>query len=230
MKLDVKIGTTSKRVAVFIQSSVATDGGGLTGLTNASSGLAWYYWREDAGNNGGTSVSPQSATRGSWTSGGFKEIDATNLPGWYELGIPDAALASGASWVIMMLKGAANMVPTPPIEIQLVSYDPYDAVRLGLTALSSVANAQGVKKNTILTAFPFPMLDASGVAVTGATVTATRMIDGAAFASCANSVTEVSNGWYKITLAAADLNGTTIALRFSASGAVDTDIIILTQA
>ena len=116
------------------------DGGpadaGLTGLAYNSGSLTWYYWREDTGNSGGVSVTLATATRGTFTSGGFKEIDATNLPGWYEIGIPDAVLASGAYWAIMELKGATNMAPVL-IEIQLVTYDPTDG-NLGLTGLSGL--------------------------------------------------------------------------------------------
>lgn len=110
----------------------------MTGLTNASSGLTWYYWREDTGNAGGTSVSVVSATRGTFTSGGFIEVDATNLPGFYELGVPNAVLASGAKWAVMLLKGVTNMVPVP-IEIELTAVDHQDAVRFGMTALPNAA-------------------------------------------------------------------------------------------
>lgn len=136
MKQIIKKGSTSKRMAIFISDSSSTTGAGLTGLAYNTSSLEWYYWREDTGNNGGTSVTLATATRGTWTSGGFKEIDATNLPGWYEIGIPDAVLASGAYWSVMMLKGAANMAPCP-IEIQLVTYDPTDG-NLGLTGLTGL--------------------------------------------------------------------------------------------
>lgn len=100
------------------------------------------------------------------------------------------------------------------------------AVTLG-TVNSSASN---IKKNVQLTAFPFIMTDSTthGPA-TGLTVSATRSLDGNAFASCANSVTEVANGWYKITLAAADLNANTVALRFTATSADDRDITIVTQ-
>lgn len=140
MKLLIKKGTTSKRIAIFIQDSSSTTGAGLTGLTNASSGLVAYYWREDAGNVGGTAITLASATLGTFTSGGFKEKDSSNLPGFYEFGIPDAALAAGAKWVVVMLKGATNMAPLP-IEVQLTDFDPDDAVRAGLTALPN-ANAE----------------------------------------------------------------------------------------
>ncbi len=130
-KLTIKAGATSKLARIFIADSTKTDGSGLAGLTNASSGLTWYYFLEGAASS--VAVSIVSATLGTWTSGGFKEMDATHMTGWYEIGIPNAALASGQS-VAMHLQGAASMMPVP-IEIQFVSYDPYDTVRLGLTAI-----------------------------------------------------------------------------------------------
>lgn len=87
------------------------------------------------------------------------------------------------------------------------------------------------KKNAVITGFQFFMRDSATPAVgkTGLTVTATRSIDGAAFAACANAVTELTGGWYKITLAAADMNGEVIALNFSATDAVTAVSTILTQ-
>ena len=61
------------------------------------------------------------------------------------------------------------------------------------------------------------MVDSSEDPATTETVTAQRSIDGAAFASCTNSVTELSNGVYNIDLSAADLNGDNIMLRFSST-------------
>jgi len=63
---------------------------------------------------------------------------------------------------------------------------------------------------------------------TGLTITATRSIDGGAFAAAANAATEVANGIYTINLAASDLNGTVITLRFTATGAADRFITIKT--
>jgi hypothetical protein len=117
-KQALKKGTTSKRLAIFIQDSSQTTGEGLTGLLFSSSGLSWYYWREDEGNADGTAVTLVTATRGTFASGGFIEKDATNLPGFYEIGIPNAAIATGASWVVMQLKGATNMAELT-LEVQL---------------------------------------------------------------------------------------------------------------
>ena len=86
-------------------------------------------------------------------------------------------------------------------------------------------------KNAELAGFTFLMVDSSDhiTGKTGATVTATRSLDGAAFASCANSVAEVSSGVYKITLAASDMNGDSVTLKFTASGCDTRFITILTQ-
>lgn len=88
-----------------------------------------------------------------------------------------------------------------------------------------------IKKNTALANFMFPLVDSTDHVTpkTGLTVTATRSLDGAAFAACANAVTELSNGVYKISLAAGDLNGDVVTLRFTATGGDDRLITIITQ-
>ncbi len=97
--------------------------------------------------------------------------------------------------------------------------------------VSLTAGQLAIKKNTALANFEFPMTDSTTNAPkTGLTVTATRSIDGGAFAACANAVTAVSNGVYKISLDATDLNGTVITLRFTAALANDRLITIIPQA
>jgi hypothetical protein len=100
----------------------------------------------------------------------------------------------------------------------------------GQVSLSSgaIKTQTNTKTNTALNNFEFVMVDSSGVPATGLTVTATRSIDGGAVSSCANSVNEVSNGIYKIDLATTDLNGAVITLRFTASGAQDRLITVIT--
>ena len=92
-------------------------------------------------------------------------------------------------------------------------------------------NVDGVKKNAALSNFEFLMVDATDgyTEETGLSVTAQRSIDGGAFAACANAVSEVGNGIYKINLAATDLNGDVITLRFSAAGARTRYITIKTN-
>ncbi len=122
MWLTIKKGTTSKIITIPIYDSSSTTGGMLTGLVYNSSSLTAYYNREGA-SGAATSISLVNATKGTWTSGGFIAVDGTNMPGWYELHIPDAALATGANSAVVELKGAANMVPVN-IMIQLVDFNP----------------------------------------------------------------------------------------------------------
>ncbi len=87
----------------------------------------------------------------------------------------------------------------------------------------------GIKRNTALLAFMFVMTDnATHVPRAGFTVTATRSLDGAGFAGCANAVGQVANGVYKINLAAADTNAGVVCFRFTAPGADDLNIVLIT--
>lgn len=103
-------------------------------------------------------------------------------------------------------------------------------VRLGAPAGASIAddisNVSGGTlsirpvKNAVFSNFMFPMYDATTKApLAGLTVTAQRAIDGGGFASCANAVSSVGSGVYKIDLAAADLNGDKVMFKFTATGA-----------
>ena len=129
MKLIAHKGRTSLLTKIFIQDATKADGSGLTGLVYNTSGLNCYRARDDDGNAGGTAITLATMTRGTWASGGFVEKDATNMPGVYEFGIPDAALATGSETAVIMLKGAANMAPVL-IEIQLTDADPQAAAQL----------------------------------------------------------------------------------------------------
>jgi hypothetical protein len=243
-KLSRQTGTTSHILQVFIGNTSSSTGAGLTGLLFNTSGLTCYYKR----NTGTASVSVTLVTittLGTYVSGGFKEIDPTNMTGWYEFHPPDAAYAASASSVGFHLQGAANMAPLP-IEVELTANNNQDGVRSGNTALpNAAAGAAGglptvdstnsvkiqgpPKRNTAFANFEFLMRGLSGDPTAGLTpITAQRSIDGAAFGSCANSVTEISNGSYKINLDASDVNGVVIMLRFSATGAKDTFITLLT--
>jgi hypothetical protein len=120
--------------------------------------------------------------------------------------------------------------PTPNTDgLRITANGSGKAISLSHSAEGHAGVAQGVVKNVALANFTFRMLDTSGNPATGATVTATRRIDGGTFDACANSVSEVGNGFYTINLAAADLNGTVITLRFTATGCKDTAITIVTE-
>lgn len=95
----------------------------------------------------------------------------------------------------------------------------------GLSALNTDIDAikaktdnlpEGFKKNTAFNNFMFLMVNATDnkTGKTGLTITATRSIDGAAFAACVNSAAEVGSGFYKINLATSDQNGDMITYKF----------------
>jgi hypothetical protein len=215
-KLSRQIGTTSQIVEVFVQDSSSITGAGKTGILFNASGLACYYKRNTASSS--TAVTLVTITTlGTYASGGWKEVDATNMPGVYEVHLPNAALVSGADSVVFYAGGAANMAPL--------------LLEIELTATTNQTDIQ-VKKNQALSNFAFLMVSSTDHVTpkTGLTITAQRSIDGAAFASCANAATELSNGIYLINLAAADLNGNVITLLFSGSGADSRYVGIVTQA
>jgi hypothetical protein len=130
-------GATSVIVPVSIYDSSSTTGAKLAGLAFNTGSLTAYYNRMGA-SGGATAITLATATKGTWTSGGFVAIDGTNMPGDYELHIPDAALATGANEVAIQLKGAANMVPKN-IVVHLTGTNRQDAVRGGMTALPNAA-------------------------------------------------------------------------------------------
>lgn len=86
-----------------------------------------------------------------------------------------------------------------------------------------------IKKNAAFSGFIFFMQDSNGAGVTGLTVTAQRSLDGAAFAACANSPSEIGAGFYKLDLAAADLNANIVALKFTGGSALTCAPTIITQ-
>lgn len=136
MKLSIQAGATSQTVNVFIQDSSSATGAGLAGLVYNSAGLTAYYALPRAA-SAAITLATLAAVTSAYSSGGFKEIDATNMPGWYRFDIPDAALASGR-FVSIHLKGATNMAPLP-VEIELTAWNNQDAVRGGMTALPNAA-------------------------------------------------------------------------------------------
>jgi len=136
-KASVKAGSTSWVSEIFIQDSSSTTGAGKTGLRPDTASLTAYYKR----NNGTAAVSISLGTittLGTFVSGGFKEVDSTNMPGLYEFDPPDASIADGATSVVYLLKGATNMAPVV-LEAELVHVNNQDSVRYGLTALPNAA-------------------------------------------------------------------------------------------
>jgi|SRR5579859_4771348 len=106
----VSAGATSVLVDIFLQDSSSTTGAGLTGLTFSSSGLTAYYHRN--ADNASVAITLATMTLGTWATGGFIVVDGTNMPGLYQIGVPNAAFAAGSSTeVTLFIKGATNLAP-----------------------------------------------------------------------------------------------------------------------
>lgn len=134
----IKAGSTDQTIYVKIQNSSVTTGAGLTGLVYNTASLVAYYVKNQ-GTATQITLATLAAANSAHSDGGFKEVDATNMPGLYRLDLPDAAVDT-AGGVVVMLKGATNMVETQ-IEIPVYAIDPYDSVRGGMTALPNAAAA-----------------------------------------------------------------------------------------
>lgn len=165
MKLNRYIGATSQTVYLFIRDSSSTTGAGLTGLAYNTSSLVAYYVRT-RGSSTAITLATLAAANSSYSSGGFKEVDSTNLPGVYRFDIPDACLASGADSVVIVLKGAANMVPVG-LEIDLDSQVDIRA-SVGVAAANSdgTATAGGSATITLGTGVSFATNALRGRAIT----------------------------------------------------------------
>lgn len=133
----IKAGATSQSIYLEVLDSTSSSGARKTGLAWNTSSLRAYYVR-NGGSATAITLATLAAANSSYSSGGFKEVDATNMPGLYRLDVPDAAIAAGVPSVVIQLGGATGMVEVP-IEIQLVTADFQDSVRLGLTALPNAA-------------------------------------------------------------------------------------------
>ena len=169
MLLSIPQSSTSKIIQFPIFDSSSTTGSLLAGLVFNSAGLTAYYNREGAA-GAATAITLVTATKGTWTSSGFVAVDGANMPGWYELHIPNAALASGAKSVSIHLKGATNMVPVP-ILIELTATSNQDAAAGGMTALDAAISSRmaSYTQPTGFLAATFPATVASTTNITAAT-------------------------------------------------------------
>lgn len=128
----IKAGTTD--VSVVIRIIDSTDGTPETGVVFNTSGLDLEYRREGATSTDITEADLSTpALDDAHADGGFLHIGN----GYYRLDLPDAACAASATGVLV--HGTCTGMVVIGCYIQLVAYDPFDTVRLGLTALPNAA-------------------------------------------------------------------------------------------
>lgn len=128
--------------------------------------------------------------------------------------------AAGAEWCDQLIN-----LQTTARQIDDLAYPAVSGRSLAVDASGNVtaAIATRLKTNQALANYHFVMTDSTTHnPATGKTVTATRVIDGGSFgAGTLGSVTEVANGLYRLDIPAADLNGSVVTLRLTASGCDD---------
>lgn len=153
------------------------DGRPATGLSKTSFTVAaesqFAYHRADAAASvdaafDGTDTIGDTTTLGTWITSSFKEIDATKMPGWYELGLPDAALveSSQANHTVTFAIKADDAVGLRHVRIEIEMYGGASGGSggSGATAVQRFirkANDVNVRENIYLVS------DATGEAVTG---------------------------------------------------------------
>ena len=124
---------TNPVLRTFLQDSTSTTGAGLTGLSSTSTGLRIDVIREldatvtsytVAASNVETITTIGTYAAPTASKCRFKEVDATNLPGMYELQFAQALFGTGdaSRYIISMIRGATSLAPRL-IEIQLTAFD-----------------------------------------------------------------------------------------------------------
>jgi hypothetical protein len=147
MKEIVKRGATSNIMRVFLQDSTSTTGAGKTGLLFSTTGLIIATIADNEATATAYTVAGSTieniTTLGTFaaptaTKCRFKEVDATNFPGVYEIHIADARYAVANSTQLLVSVQCTGVAPVMS-EVQLVAVDLLDTVHFGLTAIPNVA-------------------------------------------------------------------------------------------
>ena len=211
-KILLRRGGTSNIIRVFLQDATSPIGAGKTGLNNTSTGLiisAIADVESTATAYTAASTSIESiATIGTYQgpTGGkcrFKEVDAVNFPGVYEIHLADTRFSVANSTQLIVCVQATGVV-TVFAEFQFTLADLLDSVRLGLSALPNVAS--GSAGAIITSGTGTAQLSVSGGSVTVGTINAnainaasiaTNAIDADAIAS--DAVTEIQSGLSTLT-------------------------------
>jgi len=178
----IKKGSTDVSRYVMLRDSTA--GTPETGYTITS--LDLQYTRNQSTPAAKVDATALAATNTAHTDNYAIQVDATSSPGLYRIDWPDAAFATGADKVLLVVSGTGL---DPAVEeIELVNYDPADAVRLGLTALpNAAADAAG----------GLPISDAGGLDLDNRMPSATSITNlNTVFATdFATNYNTTSDGW-----------------------------------
>ena len=182
----------------LLDSSVAT-GAGLTGLTFSSAGL---IISTIADNEATPTVYTQAAgnietiaTLGTYAAPTaskcrFKEVDATNHPGVYEIQLADARMSvASAKSLVVSFSGATNLAETDTV-IPLLDADPYNSFAQDIAEkLPTTGYLAGAALNDGL-----PLLAANAVTATALATDAVNEIRDAVWNAVLSNYTVVGSG------------------------------------
>lgn len=135
-----KAGATSQSTVIRLISSSGT---GVTG--KVASNLTASYLRQ-GGTRTAITLSDLAAVNSAYSSGGVKEIDATNFPGLYRLDLPDAAIATGVEWVVIGVtcSGAIDYMTLMVLKTTVVADVAAAVWAVATRTLTAISDSSGV--------------------------------------------------------------------------------------
>jgi hypothetical protein len=225
----VYANTASQTIDIFLQDSSSSTGQGLSGLVFNSAGLVASYRKGATGSRTAITLATQTVG-GAYSSGGFVEIDATNMKGVYRLDLPNAAVDT-EGFVTLYLYGATNLLPTAlridcrPLPVDVKKVDTQTAsASAGVTFPASIASPTNITAATGVTL--------AAVTHTGAVIpTVSNVTDGVTLAATQPAITfgavtiDVSGSTPNITLTGSG-SGNGIEWTRSGSGnPLDVDVV-----
>jgi hypothetical protein len=208
-------GKTQFSTQFFFADTTSSTGGGLSGVTHASSGLVLEYRRQNQST--WTSVTPQAGkTLGTYFSGGI--VADGSLAGAYEVDFPDAAFASaaGVEWVALRIRGVTNMLATTLV-IELDAVDYQDAAAFGLSKFADIETDTQDIQSRIPAALVGGRIAANAEVVGDKTGYTATVSDKTGFSLLAGTGLGAQNGSVALVTKVDDLGANAL----TASGAVD---------
>lgn len=243
----IKVAGTTQ-TARDLGASVLLSSGTGTGQVSLSSGTVTVGTNNDKTGYGLSSAAVQAiwdALTSALTTAnsiGKRIVDFLTGDIYARLGAPAGASVSADVAAVKSDTGAiktkTDNLPSDPADASVVAgliaaveakVDTIDNfLDTEIAAIKATTDSVKLKKNTAHTNYMFQMWDPAGDPATSLTVTAERSLDGGAYAACANSVSELSAGTYKLDLADTDTNADKIMYKFTATGARPTYVRELT--
>lgn len=217
--------------------------GGAASVSNSGGvGLYVFGGNASADNNagdaarlvGGDGTAAKKAGRALWAFSGEGDLGGGGV-NVVELGEADPTYYGNSAGLVVIGNGSGKAINALGQVYVAPTNTDDDALKLVPNGTGAAISAGGlsafggIPKNTAVAAFPFVMYSTSGSPLAGLTVTCTVSLDGGAFGACTNSPAAIASGAYKVNLAAADTNGSTGVLKFTATGARTVLIPFVTQ-